>query len=700
MKKRLSLLMVLVMVVSLLPLSAFAAANVVYTTSDVIVSSEDKTEEYRDVSFNLRFTDGTLAKTGKFTLEFSNGAVVKNVKLTTPGAEGAADKIVVNEPTVGNGIVGGLVFGSVTVPENLVTANQYIAVNAKLYVPNTGDVMVKVTDEGNIGLGNIAEFKVAVVKEDVTADLDIRVKEADKAVSFDGGKVSQFEIRNFKAVNADNRTLEIYADVEGGKLAATTTVIVDGVGKTGVVDATGKIVLSKAVLDGKKSIVVLPEFAAFSRKASEGELKVYAAVVESNVVNAETVYKTVTSNNAVVGKLVDYSVTLTVVEKGKKEIPSVWGGEEATVVVTVKGPKGSLLDKRTIDFKVDGAAVKVSSDAKITGDRASDKPADAEYNLYKDGEFSYSFTRAAEATEDKVSFELRIVTDADKDGVATITAAQRGWEQKADLAKITPKFQVTADATQVKKGERKATADIVLTEAKAGLLAKNDKIRLYFSTRSEYVAFVSKVTNVEATNGLKLDLDNVEFEKNNTVLVYKVTRTSSKEPAVITFKDVKVLIDGSATDSIVPVRASLNGAFVDRVDYINVVKEYALGANKSVFTVGAVAYKVDAVEKSLQVAPYIKNGRVMLPIRAVAEALGLTVQWNAATKTATFADATKIAAVVIGSDTIFVNGTPIKLSAPAELVKGTTFVELRSLASAFGVDIRWDAAAKTATVSR
>ena len=90
----------------------------------------------------------------------------------------------------------------------------------------------------------------------------------------------------------------------------------------------------------------------------------------------------------------------------------------------------------------------------------------------------------------------------------------------------------------------------------------------------------------------------------------------------------------------------------------------------------------------------------MLPIRAVAESLGLTVQWNGATKTASFTDASKVAAVTIGAKVMYVNGTPMPLSAAAELVNDTTFVELRSLATAFGVQIDWDAAAKTATVSK
>ena len=47
---------------------------------------------------------------------------------------------------------------------------------------------------------------------------------------------------------------------------------------------------------------------------------------------------------------------------------------------------------------------------------------------------------------------------------------------------------------------------------------------------------------------------------------------------------------------------------------------------------------------------------------------------------------------------MFVNGTPIPLNAKAEIKNGSTFIELRSLASAFGVELQWDAATKTVTI--
>ena len=98
-------------------------------------------------------------------------------------------------------------------------------------------------------------------------------------------------------------------------------------------------------------------------------------------------------------------------------------------------------------------------------------------------------------------------------------------------------------------------------------------------------------------------------------------------------------------------------------------------------------------------APFVAGkGYTMLPVRALAESLGLKADWNSNTKTATFSNDSKVASVTLGADTMYVNGTPIPLNAKAEIKNGSTFIELRSLASAFSVNLEWDAATKTVTI--
>ena len=671
MKKRLSLLMVLMMIVSLLPMSAFAASTA-YPGS---VQNVDVDKTFTmNVTFELNaFTDLTPGKEVRFDLD--------NAEFTGTTA------ITVDGVSVTNATNSMFYWTSTS---KAYAAPNKVTVNVKatdVEVTGEGDVKLTVTDD-NSGIGSQTVVVAKGVSES-KADLAVTVKDAEKAISFDGGKLSQFEIKNFENIKAGGK-FAISLDDDNLNLVGGT-LFVDGIKVT--TPDFNNIVVTNAT----KSVVVVDPVVSVGRKAVEGPVRILAEAIDSNG-------KVYMSEKATIGKIVDYAVTMTVVQKGKKEIPNVWGGEEATVTVTLKGPKGSILN-RAIDFTVEGSDVKYSTATLTKGGGSLTGTKDGDF--FKDAEFS---TTALAGDQEEVKFDIVISTDSDKDGTATITAAQRGWEVKADLAKVTPKFTAKAEVTPVKKGEAKDTSVVTITEAKAGLLSKGEKLSVKFDTRRDYTQFSTKDIKVEATNGMKFDLDNIKwgqkevtsgkFENDFTEIVIPITKASFGEAAVITISGMKVLVDGSTTDDIVKLQARLDGKKTANIDYIKVVKEYDLESILSVFTIGQTAYTVNGETKAAHSAPYIKAGRTMLPIRAVAESLGLEVQWNSATRTASFTDANKVAAVTIGSKVLYVNGTPMPLTVPAELVNDTTFVELRSLATSFGVQIDWDAAAKTATVSK
>jgi len=100
-----------------------------------------------------------------------------------------------------------------------------------------------------------------------------------------------------------------------------------------------------------------------------------------------------------------------------------------------------------------------------------------------------------------------------------------------------------------------------------------------------------------------------------------------------------------------------------------------------------------------KVRPVIRNGRVLVPYRAVAEALGATVHWDAARRTVTLAADGVSVELGIGTAAAFVNGVEFGLDAPPELVAGRTMVPLRFVGEALGAQVHWDAAAGVAIIS-
>jgi N-acetylmuramoyl-L-alanine amidase len=90
----------------------------------------------------------------------------------------------------------------------------------------------------------------------------------------------------------------------------------------------------------------------------------------------------------------------------------------------------------------------------------------------------------------------------------------------------------------------------------------------------------------------------------------------------------------------------------------------------------------------------------MLPIRAIAEALGANVQWDDATQTATLTLGVKTVKVTIGQNSILVNGQPVAMDTAAAIKDGRTLLPVRAVGEAMGAQIGWDDQTKTVSVNK
>lgn len=99
------------------------------------------------------------------------------------------------------------------------------------------------------------------------------------------------------------------------------------------------------------------------------------------------------------------------------------------------------------------------------------------------------------------------------------------------------------------------------------------------------------------------------------------------------------------------------------------------------------------------VPPYVKDGRTLAPIRAILEALGMTVSWDGTTQTATAVKADITISVTINSNIAIVNGEQKTLDVPAEITNGRTFVPVRFFAEALNMNVDWDGYTKTVIIN-
>jgi hypothetical protein len=94
----------------------------------------------------------------------------------------------------------------------------------------------------------------------------------------------------------------------------------------------------------------------------------------------------------------------------------------------------------------------------------------------------------------------------------------------------------------------------------------------------------------------------------------------------------------------------------------------------------------------------VSGGRVMVPLRDIFEAMGANVKWNSENKTITAVKGKITVQMTIGSNVMTKNGVKITLDVPAQLVSGYTMIPVRAIAEAFGSDVDWDANKKIVTI--
>ncbi len=157
--------------------------------------------------------------------------------------------------------------------------------------------------------------------------------------------------------------------------------------------------------------------------------------------------------------------------------------------------------------------------------------------------------------------------------------------------------------------------------------------------------------------GLDAQLEELQAQKMELIQErYMVVKTMYTEEELLQFEDAAALIEQMYADAC------------------------ALDA-------GSIIVKNNIIK--LDAPAYIKGSRTLIPVRAI-EDLGAEVSWDEATKTVTVTKDNTVIVITLGDTTVYVDGVETQLDVPAELNSGRTYVPLRFLAEALGLDVEWD----------
>jgi hypothetical protein len=98
-------------------------------------------------------------------------------------------------------------------------------------------------------------------------------------------------------------------------------------------------------------------------------------------------------------------------------------------------------------------------------------------------------------------------------------------------------------------------------------------------------------------------------------------------------------------------------------------------------------------------APYIdSHNRVMVPLRAIVEALGAKVGWGQQTKTITVTTQDKRVIFTVDSYSAEINGERREMDTTPVIKNNRTMVPARYIGEYLGAVVRWDASLRTVTI--
>ncbi|MDQ2087118.1 copper amine oxidase N-terminal domain-containing protein [Herbivorax sp. ANBcel31] len=98
------------------------------------------------------------------------------------------------------------------------------------------------------------------------------------------------------------------------------------------------------------------------------------------------------------------------------------------------------------------------------------------------------------------------------------------------------------------------------------------------------------------------------------------------------------------------------------------------------------------------VVPQNIEGRVLVPIRIISEEMGADVEYEHETRTVTITDDDKTIVLNIGETTAYINDVEYELDVPADILDGRTMVPIRFVSEAMDAIVDWDGDSQTVVI--
>jgi FKBP-type peptidyl-prolyl cis-trans isomerase len=126
---------------------------------------------------------------------------------------------------------------------------------------------------------------------------------------------------------------------------------------------------------------------------------------------------------------------------------------------------------------------------------------------------------------------------------------------------------------------------------------------------------------------------------------------------------------------------------------------FSLSSSSLAFADNRISLAVNGQTIQCSQPPQIINGRTLVPLRDLDDALGAQTAWDANTQQVTVSNTVYNIAMTIGSTTLTVNGQAQTMDVAPVIIGGKTFLPARYVAEALGCQVTWDATSQTVSIS-
>jgi len=130
-----------------------------------------------------------------------------------------------------------------------------------------------------------------------------------------------------------------------------------------------------------------------------------------------------------------------------------------------------------------------------------------------------------------------------------------------------------------------------------------------------------------------------------------------------------------------------------------VVVLFLLSCSVVAIAIEPIGVTVNGRALVMETQPVVRDGRTLVPLRAIFEALGASVEWDARTQTITGKRNGTTVTLQIDNPVARINNNAVSLDTPPTVISGRTMVPTRFIAESLGAKVVWNGLTRTVSIT-